>query len=359
MTEIANKLAIVRAAIARYKYGAVRLRGVDWFAWATAGLDNVVILTTETGIAELVITADQAFIVTDSVEVDRLRDQGIPTEYQLWATSWTTPHLLNQAVREWSNATLVASDRPGQGEVGLPPELVAAKLRLVPEEIARYQALGRTTAQIMTKVLSAAKPEWTEFQLAGAAAAELWSHGIHPALTLVGGERRLPLYGHLPATHEPIGQRAMLVVCARQGGLYANVSRYIHFRPETAAERASYEQVIAIEAEMIAAAQIGSTVGAVYDATVVAYTKRGVVEQMQRLHQGGTTGYRSREVVARPGEPTIIEANTAMAWNPSLAGVKIEDTIIRSAAGVEVLSVDPAWPSVEYAGLHRALPLVI
>jgi hypothetical protein len=75
----------------------------------------------------------------------------------------------------------------------------------------------------MTEVLQAAQPTWTEYQLAGAGAEALWSRGLHPALTLVAGERRLPLYRHATPTGEKIGRQAMLVFCARGYGLYANL----------------------------------------------------------------------------------------------------------------------------------------
>jgi Xaa-Pro aminopeptidase len=42
-----------------------------------------------------------------------------------------------------------------------------------------------------------------------------------------------------------------------------------------------------------------------------------------------------------------------MAWNPSLPGMKIEDTILRTDDGLEVLTADPAWPTVEVAGRPR------
>jgi hypothetical protein len=36
----------------------------------------------------------------------------------------------------------------------------------------------------------------------------LWARGLYPALTLVGKERRLPIYRHAMPTRERLGQRA-------------------------------------------------------------------------------------------------------------------------------------------------------
>lgn len=75
-------------------------------------------------------------------------------------------------------------------------------------------------------------------------------------------------------------------------------------------------------------------------------------------HQGGTTGYLSREVIATPTTPDILATNMAMAWNPSLPGAKIEDTFVLLADNqLENLSLDPNWPSAEIEGRLRPLPL--
>jgi Xaa-Pro aminopeptidase len=54
---------------------------------------------------------------------------------------------------------------------------------------------------------------------------------------------------------------------------------------------------------------------------------------------------------------TPIESGTALAWNPSLPGAKIEDTVLTTDAGIEVLTADPAWPTVTVDG--RARPDVL
>src|SRR5215218_9851631 len=86
--ELTTKLATIRAALAEANAVGARLRGVDWFAWATCGGSNVVILTTETGVAEVFITADGAWILTDAIEAGRLQAEEIPEGYEIWAGPW-------------------------------------------------------------------------------------------------------------------------------------------------------------------------------------------------------------------------------------------------------------------------------
>jgi Xaa-Pro aminopeptidase len=252
----------------------------------------------------------------------------------------------------------VISDRPLPGEKPLPAELVARKRRLLSEELGRYRALGRESAEAMTEVLNRAQPDWTEWQLAGAGAEALWRRGIEPTLTLVGGESRVATFRHATATRVPIGARAMLVFCGRRHGLYANLTRFVYFRDPTSDEERLIEHVARIEAVTFTYSRPGTTVGAVYDVIARSYAELGHPGGELLHHQGGTTGYLSREAFALPGLDLAIEEATALAWNPSLPGAKIEDTVVTTSAGIEILTVDPAWPSVEVDGRPRPDVLV-
>ena len=55
-TEIETKLGIMRDCLRQSGAAMLRLRGTDWFAWATAGGSNTVLLAAETGVAEIAVT---------------------------------------------------------------------------------------------------------------------------------------------------------------------------------------------------------------------------------------------------------------------------------------------------------------
>ena len=76
------------------------------------------------------------------------------------------------------------SEAPRLHAEELPPKCSPA------EEAQPYGARGCDAAEAMTDVRTAANPEWTGFDLAGAVAEALCVGGIEPTLTLVGGERR-------------------------------------------------------------------------------------------------------------------------------------------------------------------------
>ena len=110
--------------------------------------------------------------MTDAIEAQRLADEELPAGLEVWAHPWHDAVARDQFVAGKARGPL-ASDRPGPGELPLPAELVAAKRRLLPAEIARYRALGAEAAAAMTEALLAAQPDWTEFQLEAAGAAAL------------------------------------------------------------------------------------------------------------------------------------------------------------------------------------------
>lgn len=356
MTELAHKLRTLRAALTAAGLAAIRLRGVDWFAWATAGGSSAVLLTSERGVAELLVTLDEAWVLCDDIEAARLQAEELPDGWTVWSHPWAAPGLREAFVTRRC-VGVVASDLPAAGEQPLSAALQVARWSLGPAEVDRYRALGHETAVAMSEVLGAARPEWSGHQLAGASAEALWGRGIHPALVLVGEARRLPLYRHPTPSREPIGSRVMLVFCARRHGLYANLTRLLYFRPQTAEEREASEIVAEVEADAFDASRPGASLGEVFAAIVAGYARAGRPGAEAGHHQGGPCGYLSREAVARPDDPQTLVEGGAVAWNPSLPGAKIEDTVLVRAGGLEILTVDPDWPSVQVRG--RARPAVL
>src|SRR4028118_1517946 len=93
--EVSRKLELIREALTETGATGVRFKGTDWFAWVTAGASNTVLLTAETGVAEVLVTAQDAWILTDEIEAQRLQDEELPANFQLQVNPWA-----DAAVRE-------------------------------------------------------------------------------------------------------------------------------------------------------------------------------------------------------------------------------------------------------------------
>lgn len=356
--EVSHKLELIRLALTEAQAQGVRLKGTDWFAWATAGGSNTVLLTAETGVAEVLVTLDDAWVLTDEIEAQRLKDEELPANFQLHVNPWADAAAREEFVREATNGGKVLSDSPiPHVEKRLPASLQQHKQVLMSSEIERYREIGRKASVAMTEVLRSAKPTWTEYQLAGAGAEALWARGLHPALTLVAGERRLPLYRHATPSQEAIGRQAMMVFCARGYGLYANLTRFVVFGSLQAEDSQLHRHVREVEAQALNLCQPGTALNTVYDSLTQAYQQHGYPNAIREHHQGGTTGYLAREIVANPATTDTLAENMAVAWNPSLAGAKIEDTFVIHKDRLENLTFDSNWPSVEVEGRDRPIPL--
>jgi hypothetical protein len=353
--ESAAKLGLLRKALLGAGAGAIRLRGVDWFSWATAGGDCSVQLASDCGVAELLVTADEACVLTDEVEAERIRQEEIPAGFTYHIAPWAEPELHDTYALNAANGAAVLSDRPRPGEQPLPPALRLRRMALMPGEQARYRALGREAAEAMSEVLRAARPDWSEVQLAGAGAQALMRRGIQPAQVLAAGSRRLHLYRHPTPTFEPVGDHAMLVFSARRHGLVANLTRFVAFRPLSMDERNEQQDILQVEATALDAVRPGQSLAAVYHALDAAYRHANRPDAIRAYHQGGITGYGARELSASPTSATGLEEGMAFAFNPSFDGLKIEDTFLLGPNGLENLTIDPSWPTTTIGGRPRPL----
>lgn len=353
--EVAAKLRLLREALAQAGAGAIRLRGVDWFAWAAAGADASVLLAADSGVAELLVTPHEACVLTDEIEAERLRAEQLPEGFSFHIVPWAEAELHDTYVLGAAGGATVLSDRPRRDEAPLPAALRLRRCVLDEGEQARYRTLGRDAALALSEALHAARPGWTEDDLAAAGAQALARRGIQPALVLAAGARRLPLYRHPLPTHEPLGSHAMLGVCGRRHGLYASLTRFVHFGALPDALRAQQADLLRVEATGLAAVKPGQSLAAVYHALDAAYRHASRPDEIRRHHQGGIIGHAAREILASASTATGIETGMAFAFNPSFAGVKVEDTFLLGAAGLDNLTVDPAWPATTVDG--RARPL--
>lgn len=353
--EMAGKIRLVRELLGEGK--VLRLKGIDWFSWITAGGSNEVLLAAETGIAEFVVTERGAFVVTNEIEAQRLIDEQLPPGCEVRILPWAYPSQLEVVMRELAEGTPVYSDRPAEAERELPLPLVAAKRTLCLPELHRYRKVGLLASQAMTETMQQADPEWSEYQLAAAGASALLSRGLAPCLVMAAGDRRRQLYRHPISSKELLGASAMLVFCARGYGLYANLTRFVAFEPLSDEQEQRHAQVRDIEAHALLLSRPGVLLHEVYRELASAYAAAGYEHAIKEHHQGGITGYLSREALATPEAREHLNAGMVVAWNPSLPGAKVEDTFLVTETGVENLTLDPAWPTVQVAGQERPLVL--
>lgn len=352
--DIGHKTALVRQFLQDAGGAAVRLKSIEWFGWITAGGSSAVLQTVEGGVAEVLITKTDFIVLTDAIEAPRIRDEELLPETWIHTVPWAQSHQQQAFVDSHAKGGVVFSDRPSGSEQPFPEHFWLLRHSLTPYDIERYRALGKSSAEAMTEALKQAHPDQTENELAGVGASALRSRGLDVGLVQVAGKRRLNLYRHVPPQNDPLGPWAMMSFCARQGGLWVSLTRFVAFEPLPAELQEKHHKLKEIESAVLQATCAGNTLGQMYHILKAAYASRGEANAILEHHQGGPTGYGCRERIALPSDPYVLQALQAFAWNPSLRGAKIEDTVLLHEDGsLEVLTLDPSWPASLEQGLLR------
>lgn len=239
-------------------------------------------------------------------------------------------------------------------DVDVATELRAARAALLPAELDRYRALGRDAAIAVSGVLRGVRPHTAERVVAAELARAVVGLGAEPVVVLVGGASRRAVRHPLP-TDASLGARAMVAVGAKRHGLVVSLSRWVRFdaTPDDALDGPLHE----VEADAWAATRPGRPLADVLADIAAAYPRHGLdAAAWEGHHQGGPTGYLGRDPKATPGSADLVVPGQAYAWNPSVPGGKVEDTVVIDD-GVEVLTADPDWPATDVHGVPRPLPL--
>ena len=348
MTEQESKRERVLAVLDAHGLDAIVLRDPANLAWYLCGARVHVVQLADDAILEVTVGRDAEEVRTSAIEAPRLAAEELaPDAPPLRTLPWWEP-------LSASGGPERGSDQPRGAERDVAGALRAARSALLPVELDRYRALCTDTAAATGAALRAARAEESEFALAGRAARALYDRGVEPLVLLVAGGERLLLHRHPLPTDRPLAARAMLVVCGRRHGLVCSVTRMRAFTPLTPAERARYEGLLAVEAAVLDATRPGARIGDVVAAVAAAYPRHGFApDEWHRHHQGGPTGYTTRDYLADPSVEDVAVEGQAFAWNPSGAGFKVEDTVATTGGDVEILSPDPDWPAVAAGGRQR------
>jgi Xaa-Pro aminopeptidase len=318
------------------------------FAWYTAGGDSHVGIATERGAALLVITRDSEFLVTSNIEALRIMTEEVAgLRFDLVDVPWHERDALMKAVKDLLRQGTAASDTGFAGTRALTAPLAELRFSLTDSEIERYRRVGKDTAESLAAVCRKIRPGMTENAIAGMAAEELFSRGLTPVVLLIAADERMAKFRHPINTDKKVERCAMVVACARRWGLIISCTRLVHFGKLPAELRRKHDAVVKVDAALNLSTRVGEKIGSVVQAGIQAYANVGFPDEWKMHHQGGPTGYSSREFRAMPEESRQVQLNQAFAWNPSIAGTKSEDTILTTERGMEFLSLSPDWPMIE------------
>ncbi|MGA3136114.1 MAG: M24 family metallopeptidase [Terracidiphilus sp.] len=325
------------------KLAGVLIRRNENVAWLTGGAVELRVLTPcETGVALLLVTAaGKRYYFTTENEAPRLHDEEFgaldfePVLFPWWADD------TNAAAAKLAGGPL-GSDSPGAGLT--PVNLFPLRAALSETEIARYRWLGAETAAATVEALNQVEPGMSEYDLEAITAAGLLHRGILPSVYLYAVDDRILKYKHAVARGARLKQYAMLNLCSRKWGLAISITRFVHFGALPAELGKRFAASAQVNAALLNASRVGATSAQLFAVAQAAYAAQGFPGEERFHHQGGPTGYGEREWVATPKGTEVVVNNQAFAWNPSIRGGKVEDTVLLRDGVIENLTPTPKLP---------------
>lgn len=347
--EFATKLERLRAFMGLQGLGALVLGRQENVTWLT-GARGHINLATEVSCAWIVVTEGEVRVVTNAIEAPRFRQEelgALPLEVVefLWYDEAVRTSLINTLAA----GKPMGADLPLPGAVNVAGALAPLRWAVLPEEQERARKAGRAAAEVLEDTCRWIHPGQTEFEIAGALAQRIMALGMDPVVNLIATDERVFAYRHPLPTGKRLEKYAMLVICARSRGLIVSATRLVHFGPVPTGLARRMEACARVDAIAIAATRPGTPIPAIWEKITAAYAEAGYPGEWEKHHQGGLSGYLSREYRAMPGSTHVVAAGQIFAWNPSIAGVKSEDTILTTDAGVEILTATGSWPTIPVA----------
>jgi len=338
---MSEKLTRLQHALAEWQLDAVLLTRRDNIAWLTEGASYYVVERAETGVASLLITRDGALLLAPDNELPRiLAEEPLPFACATQHYPWY------QSLHSVLPAGAIGSDTPVAATSDVQQQMIALRQGLNPREQQRFQALGKETAQIVEDVARQLRAGVTERAVEAAIAAACLPLGIRPMCTLVAADERIAAFKHPVPTDKALARQMLITLGAERDGLHVSLSRLIHIGEPDASLRQRILSLANIHADILTATCPRRSWSAVFADIAQSYQQHGYPEAWRDHHQGGPAAYGCRDWIITPGSHGEVQSDTAVAWNPTLSGVKSEDTFLITDSGLQPLTRTDSWPLI-------------
>jgi antitoxin VapB len=345
MTDFESRQQQIQEFMDDLDLDALLLQRVSSFAWATCGAAAYVNTASSTGAASLLITGTSRHLITNNIEAPRLIQEEHLNE-QGWIIHAPPWYETNSLIADLTKGKQFGSDMNFPNAIELAGPIARLRARLNETEAQRFRSLGQICADAMSEAIHAVRPGQTEFEIAGILSAAAEKRGAQAVVNLIATDERILRFRHPLPTSKKLDRYAMLVLCGRKWGLVCSITRMVHFGTLPSELRHKMEATAQVDATFIHATRPGATVSDIFRKAQNAYATTGYANEWQLHHQGGPAGYEPREFIATPDMTEVVSAPQAYAWNPSITGVKSEDTILVTETSTDGVTHIAGWPTI-------------
>ncbi|MFV9511247.1 M24 family metallopeptidase [Tepidibacillus sp. LV47] len=346
-TIVKERLIKLRNLMEMEGLDAVLLRKRRSFSWVTGGKVNHIVQTTEMGVADLLIFPDRQYCITTKMEAARIEEEELEgLRFEMISPEWYEG--TEETIRKMVKGKRIGVDVPLDTISGIEGKEISQKLAelayvLEPFEIEHYRELSQTTAHALESTAKEIERGMSEFEIQAILAKKLMAKGINPQVLLVATDERIYRYRHPIPTEKKLDRYAMIVVCGEKWGLVTNATRFVHFGSLPKEIDENRRKLVKIDLAFNLATRPGVPIKEIFQKGIDMYRQVGHGDDWHFLHQGGPTGYASREFLATPTSVGVVHVNQAFAWNPAIRGIKSEDTILVGEQENEFLTHTGNW----------------
>jgi len=340
--ELKVKLERVRSLMANEELDGILLTTVPNFYWISCGKSGFVDKSSESAVAKVLITDDRQYVVCNSSEMFRIMEEELTDgSFELISFNWHENE--EAALQPYIKGKKIGCDKELHGFKNLMSDIQRLRYSLTEEEVRRYREIGPECAGILEEAVRQIIPGETEFEAGARAVQMLMAKGYQVPVLLVGSDDRLLKYRHPIPTAKEIQKCAMIAICAQKYGLTVSISRIVNFGPLSEEIRKKFDAVVKIDATYILNTRVGVPSNEILKKGYEAYASLGYEKDFHLHHQGGPLGYLTRDFCTNFENDTPVVLNQGYSWNPTIAGVKSEDTYIIQGDTQDIISYTGTW----------------
>ena len=351
LEEVKEKELKVKEYMNKHDLDGVLISKGDSWAWITGGINDRIVYTTETSWIDILITKDlEKFVICSNVEKPRVEEELTELGYEIKSFPWYEEKKREEIINNIINNNKFASDSGFEKTVDLGDDFYELRYSLTEREIEKFRLLGEWTREAIEDTCRELQRGMTEWEIFGLAAGKMCQRGIFPSVLMVGSDERIFKFRHPLTTDKKVDKYVMILTCAMKWGLILNMTRLVHFGEISEELKQKIRKVTEIDAKLIYHSNPDHNMQDFNKIVADAYSEAGYPGMWEMHYQGGPAGYGPREYEWDPSSNKKFYNNQAIAWNPTITGVKVEDTFITKDGKVEFISMNEksGWPLISH-----------
>ena len=307
--EVAVKIGRLRSLLDSEKLENILLTTTPNFFWLTGGKNGFVDKSSASAAVKLLIDREKAYVICNSSERYRVMDEELMDgSFELIPYLWHDDE--EEILSSYLKGEKTGSDSGIYGTRDISAEIQKQRYVLTPA--------GSVTGRLVAK-------------------------GYQVPVCLVASDERMFKYRHPLPTTKKIRNYAMIAICGQKYGLTISISRIVSFGVIPEEVQKKYEALLKIDATYILNTKAGVKSQDILKKAYDVYNSEGYEADFHLHHQGGALGYLTRDYCTNFRTPDEVLDHQGYSWNPTIAGVKLEDTYIVNGDRQNIVSYTGTW----------------